>query len=525
MKKRIVMYTSAIMLAGALVCSSASIAGAAENPAQEQTQLPKSYSSVDKGYVTEIKSQKNNDCWAYASMAAFESALLSAGFEVGSMSTDHLNTWATTRSNEKGWIRKLTDNGYGSCALGYLISWQGGVMQSDIPNFNPFDYQFGDEVPTNLAKYGATSAKFLSKEKPDEIKSEIMNHGGVYTSYAHTSLCMSSNFQSYFMPESFDGTYQGHAIELVGWDDNYDASNFSTSRNGSVPQSNGAWLVKNSWGKNNALDGYFWISYEDKYLLHTRYNPSFVITGIEQITDSKKLLQNEIYGATYEFNYVNSNNVTYFNRFDFTDEFFTVDKVIFKTEAIGAGYKLYYVPDKNGEPTSDKANWKELSTGTVDYKGYICDDISDFDVPDKSGSIAVELDSTAADGFSSLGVDEWLVTSDNNYVFINETEKGQSYISYDGKIQDVMDWYKENNTDDLGGNFVIKAVTTKAEDFLLGDVNLDGTVNISDATAIQKHLANIHTVSGKALRAADFNGDGKVDISDATSIQRSINKG
>lgn len=48
MKKRIVMYTSAIMLAGALVCSSASIAGAAENPAQEQTQLPKSYSSVDK---------------------------------------------------------------------------------------------------------------------------------------------------------------------------------------------------------------------------------------------------------------------------------------------------------------------------------------------------------------------------------------------------------------------------------------------------------------------------------------------
>jgi hypothetical protein len=77
----------------------------------------------------------------------------------------------------------------------------------------------------------------------------------------------------------------------------------------------------------------------------------------------------------------------------------------------------------------------------------------------------------------------------------------------------------------LGGNFVIKAVTTKAEDFLLGDVNLDGTVNISDATAIQKHLANIHTVSGKARRAADFNGDGKVDISDATSIQRSINKG
>ncbi|MED9970662.1 MAG: dockerin type I repeat-containing protein [Ruminococcus sp.] len=56
----------------------------------------------------------------------------------------------------------------------------------------------------------------------------------------------------------------------------------------------------------------------------------------------------------------------------------------------------------------------------------------------------------------------------------------------------------------------------------LGDANGDGSVNINDVTAIQRHLATIIALDGIRLYAADTNRDGKVDISDATNLQEFI---
>ena len=68
-----------------------------------------------------------------------------------------------------------------------------------------------------------------------------------------------------------------HAVAIVGWDDEYDKSNFIE---GHEPPENGAWLVKNSWGSEEEAfpnkgpgwgleneegqnTGYFWLSYYD----------------------------------------------------------------------------------------------------------------------------------------------------------------------------------------------------------------------------------------------------------------------
>ena len=56
-------------------------------------------------------------------------------------------------------------------------------------------------------------------------------------------------------------------------------------------------------------------------------------------------------------------------------------------------------------------------------------------------------------------------------------------------------------------------------DFLLGDVNGDGKIDIADATMIQKYAAETEDLTEKQLLAADANADGKVNVTDATQIQ------
>lgn len=59
--------------------------------------------------------------------------------------------------------------------------------------------------------------------------------------------------------------------------------------------------------------------------------------------------------------------------------------------------------------------------------------------------------------------------------------------------------------------------------YLLGDTNGSGTVNISDATLIQKYLASLVIFNDDIVRlCADADCSGEVDIKDATAIQKHI---
>ncbi|MBE6824179.1 MAG: hypothetical protein E7513_02415 [Ruminococcaceae bacterium] len=64
-----------------------------------------------------------------------------------------------------------------------------------------------------------------------------------------------------------------------------------------------------------------------------------------------------------------------------------------------------------------------------------------------------------------------------------------------------------------------KVYSNQYFDYLLGDVDDDGRVTIVDATLIQRHLAEISTITGVQLLAADTDKDNVISISDATRIQ------
>lgn len=57
------------------------------------------------------------------------------------------------------------------------------------------------------------------------------------------------------------------------------------------------------------------------------------------------------------------------------------------------------------------------------------------------------------------------------------------------------------------------------EPLALGDVDGNGVINISDATQIQRFIAEIIKFDSAQLDAADFNGDGAITIADVTAIQ------
>lgn len=60
------------------------------------------------------------------------------------------------------------------------------------------------------------------------------------------------------------------------------------------------------------------------------------------------------------------------------------------------------------------------------------------------------------------------------------------------------------------------------ENAILGDADLNLSVNIKDATLIQKHTALLITLEGIALECADARKDAQVNVNDATVIQKFV---
>ena len=56
----------------------------------------------------------------------------------------------------------------------------------------------------------------------------------------------------------------------------------------------------------------------------------------------------------------------------------------------------------------------------------------------------------------------------------------------------------------------------------MGDANMDGKLNIRDATLIQKYLAKLLSLSDGQKEFADFDLNGKVNVRDVTAIQKKI---
>lgn len=250
-----------------------------------ESSLPSEYDLRDYNRVTSVKNQGSEGlCWDFAATASMESSILSQS-ELSLKEGE--NPYKTLDLSERGhtWYihtdfddessplygdymqdpTKGSSGGSAEMVAEGLCAGYGAYPESLLPY-----EQLSLGCPEGLRFYSDYRLKDYNELNNDNalIKKTIMEKGAVALNYS----CFSANtymvdgMQAYYDNGTpIDGVIgQGHLVVAVGWDDSYSRENFNPEMQ---PESDGAWLCKNSWGEENCstadgYKGYFWMSYE-----------------------------------------------------------------------------------------------------------------------------------------------------------------------------------------------------------------------------------------------------------------------
>ena len=356
--------------------------------------LPSKYDlrSVNgKSYVTSIKNQNPyGTCWAHAAVGAMESNMLIQGKGTFDLSEMHL-AWFTFRDSEKSKsFKNVHTSGFSSVMnMGGNSFYPAAVFSRLSGPANESDVPYGqDKQPSKSSAESYTRVLRLrevyylsmgsepnvnsSQEARDIVKRRIMNSGAVVGNYY-------SNNGSYYKSATAGTNYYyksssvNHAVQIIGWDDNYSRENFSSS---SRPSSNGAWLIKNSWGNSwytgsgyAGDEGCFWMSYE-QYLTE---GSAFIAEAAD--TKMKAYLYDPLgWCATWGYGYSGS-HVHAANVFRAERDTETVTEVGFYTPDNNIEYEINLysgmssMPSSSPVPSGSKAS-SPAASGKIPYAGY-----------------------------------------------------------------------------------------------------------------------------------------------------------
>jgi C1A family cysteine protease len=338
-----------------------------------QDPLADGYASVydlrTLGKVTAVRDQGScGACWAFATYGSLESTLLPR------------ETWDFSENNmlnTNGYDIPRCEGGSDIMAMAYLARWDGPVNELA----DPFTLN-GLYSPSDLKTRRHAQAMFIIPPRGDflenrNIKSAIMNYGGVYSAMYWNKAALNGTYAGYFaeFPDQ-----PNHAITIVGWDDAYPRERFLNipvdldgnpylmedgSPYVSVPMGDGAFIAKNSWGTGFGDKGYFYISYYDPII---GFVENSVFTA-EPLKNLKQVYQYDDLGWVANLGTGDGSDTAWFGNVFRAQERSSVAAASFYTATENSEYTLSVYADPANGPLG-AAGPVVTKIGTFELAGY-----------------------------------------------------------------------------------------------------------------------------------------------------------
>ena len=268
----------------------------------EDTSLPVAYNLITAGYGTTIKNQgADSDCWAFAITTAIESNLKKTqgiDYEFSPKKMDYLlaKNGSTEGSGSEyydyiiasfGVDRSLGDGGNFSQSS-YLLGGESALEDeagffekmklNDAENLSKVSSwrQFQDQntilmqLGTHVDAYTKLMPKSDLSEKSDyvvmdyrliegkqdnvgTVKESVYKYGAAYvgTIAPGVEACWDTETSTIVDRGTNCGTENGHAMAIVGWDDEHE---YTDPSDGTTKK--GAFLLQNSWGEDSLFTDY-----------------------------------------------------------------------------------------------------------------------------------------------------------------------------------------------------------------------------------------------------------------------------
>lgn len=366
----------------------------------DSTTYPSKYnlSNVDnKNYLTPINNQgKSGLCWVFASVEQAESYLMvknnenysetSQRFSIRQLdyatSTDGINNY----ENENG-FRLLTSGGnfyMSSLIMSYGLSLTDYTEfneltdkkeLADVLNFKNSNYVLKESIVVpQITKDTSEESK---QSYTNLVKENIIKNGGAYVA--------TGSPQGNCGFKNIDGTYalvdadncvgnSGHAMQIIGWDDDYEYSYCSSGSEhlsvndsgscttGTLTKGKGAWILRNSWGENSA--------YKFVYMGYNSYGYGIdFISSLSSMSD--RSWDNVYHKNIWKDDSINTiNDTVVFDKKINTDE--QIKEVKFSVANSSGKYKITVESGNNV--------YKDIKTVDVKYPGIYTVDLSDKNI-------------------------------------------------------------------------------------------------------------------------------------------------